>query len=357
MPEENSAPGNPNNLNNSSSPTPPTNPPAESTAPSSSTSETPSEPATPETSEPSTPETSEPTTPSTAPVPSTPAPSPALKPADTPTPMSSPIMKSKIHRPMNKLFPVVIILALLALAGLGTSIFAFTQSSNKDSEIVRLKNQLASQGVVSPTEPTEPDDNPSDDPATEEITPEIRAKVLSAVPRNLVLGSAKNLNTSHDMLYSINSAVDSMNPAFSVSLDLSTNQASLTLNWDRIKEYYPSLNLTQTGTEDISNFDLSGKPTDLLLTGFGQAPGYETLFFLIEDGTVEYIPLAKATKDSNFKSYGKLPNINNVIKFYSGSSCPADSFTGCGRQSLAQRADGNYYELYDAVKNTGNFDL
>lgn len=276
--------------------------------------------------------------------------------------MSSPIMKSKIHKPKNKLLPVVLILVILALIGLGASIFAFTQVSNKDTEIARLRSELANQGIVLPTTPdNDSDNNPSDDQSA--ITPAIRAEVLSAIPSDLVLSEAKNLNTSYDMVYSISDSfgVDSANaasrPAFSASLSLSTNLSSLTINWDRAKELYPNLNITKTDLEEFTDLGLSGKPTDLLLTGFGQAVGEETLFFIMADGTVEYIPLAKAIHNNNIKSHGKLPNVSNVIKFYDGSSCPADGFVGCGHQSLAQRADGNYYELYDAVKITGNFDV
>lgn len=271
-------------------------------------------------------------------------------------------MKSKINKPKNKLLPVVLILAILTLAGIGTSIFFGIQNSDKDSEIVRLKNQLSSQ---TPTTPDEPTDNPDDDPETpdnpEEITSEIRNKVLASVPSNLVLGSKKPLNTSYDMSYSISGDLwadrnTDEQAAFVANLNLTDNTTTLTINWDQVKKIYPFLDASKTGTENISNLGLSGKPTDLLLTGFGQTAGYGALFFLMEDGTIEYIPLAKAAKDNNFKSYGKLPNISNVIKFYRGASCDK-SGPGCGQQSLAQRADGNFYELYDAVNATGNFDI
>lgn len=284
---------------------------------------------------------------------------PTPTPDDTPTPMSSPIMKSKVCKPKNKLLPVVLILAILTLAGIGISVFTFAQISDKDTEIARLRSELANQGITIPTTPDDNDNNPSDDQPA--ITPAIRAEVLSTIPGGLILSEAKNLNTSYNMLYSINSSFGSDGtsalPAFSAGLSLSTNLSSLTLNWDLIKTFYPNLNITKSSTEEFTDLGLSGKPTDLLLTGFGQAVGDETLFFIMADGTVEYIPLAKAIQDNNIKSYGKLPNVSNVIKFYDGSSCPAEGYTGCGHQALAQRADGNYYELYDAVKITGNFDV
>lgn len=350
MPEENPNLNNTNNPNSQTVPEAPTTP--NTSAPQVTTTEPTNNSTTPE-STPTAP--SEPATPE---APSASAPSETPTTPDTaPAPMTSPIMKSKINKPKNKLLPVVLILSVLTLAGIGTSVFFGIQNSDKDSEIVRLKNQLSSQ---TPTTPDEPTDNPDDDSETpddsEEITSEIRNKVLASVPSNLVLGNKKPLDSEYDMTYSIGTSLDSSNSAFSVGLDLTTNQTTLTLNWDRIKEYYPYLTTSKTGTENISDLGLSGKPTDILLTGFGQAVGYEVLFYLMEDGTVEYIPLAKAAKEENFRSYGKLPNISNVIKFYSGSSC-AKSGPGCGMESIAQRADGNYYTLYGAVNATGNFDL
>lgn len=295
------------------------------------------------------PEPAQPNTPQSPIAPETPAPKSL---AEAPAPMSSPIMKSTIQKPKNKLLPVVLILIILTLAGIGTSIFAFIQSSDKDTEIARLRSELANQGIILPTTPDDNNTQPTT-PEQPEITSAIRAQILASVPTYLVLSDAKSINTTGEMTYSTGGSFDN---AFSASLDLSNNQPALSLNWDRIKEIYPYLTTDKTGTENISDLGLSGKPTDMLLTGFGQAVGYEVLFFLMEDGTVEYIPLAKATKEGNIKSYGKLNNITNVIKFYSGSSC-SKTGPGCGMQSLAQRADGNYYELYEAVKVTGNFDL
>lgn len=369
MPEENSNPAPKTAA--SANVAQPSAPAAANAAPQPTTEPTEAQPA----AEPAATTTAQPTP---TPEPTTPEPATTQQPADTPepaapenpipepttaetlkdeapTPMSSPIMKSIVRKPKNKLFPIVLILALLTLAGIGTSVYFGIQNSNQASEIVQLKNKLASQVPITPDNP---DDEPSadeDDQKEPEITAEIRAKVLATVPGNLILSDAKSMNTGSEMVYGIGASLDATNPAFTTQLDLSTNQATLTINWDRVKEIY-ALATDKTGSENVSDLGLSGKPTDLLLTGFGQATGYETLFFLMENGTVEYIPLAKAAKSGNFKSHGKLPDVSNVIKFYSGSSC-SKTGPGCGMQSLAQRADGNFYELYEAVKTTGGFDL
>ena len=69
---------------------------------------------------------------------------------------------------------------------------------------------------------------------------------------------------------------------------------------------------------------------DVLIDGFskkvvncyfgltGQSVFGSIMLFLMEDGTVEYIPVIEALQKNTFKSYGKIPNVENVIRFVNG---------------------------------------
>lgn len=61
---------------------------------------------------------------------------------------------------------------------------------------------------------------------------------------------------------------------------------------------------------------------DIFFSGVGQDASGVMLLFLMEDGTVQYLPLKKtyATDYENLKSYGVLSGISNIIKFYSANS-------------------------------------
>lgn len=104
---------------------------------------------------------------------------------------------------------------------------------------------------------------------------------------------------------------------------------------------------------EISDIDAT-RVVDMLVTGFGQAIGDETVFFLMDDGTVEYLPVIKAIKENKFESYGKLPGLENVIGF------PQIQITygvvGGGVNAYTQTADGKVYSLYEIIRETGNYE-
>ena len=280
----------------------------------------------------------------------------------TPTTPDIPSIRTNIPKTSsNKLLPVVIILAILTLTGLGTSIFFGIQSSSRSSEISDLKNQLSAQNPVVVIDEDEDTTTPS--APTDQPTVVTKADILAAVPKSLSLAGKTPLNSEYDMYFILSDSISAVQPGtgeymespFSIALNLDDHSTSATINWDSAKALYPDLaNNAQSGSKTYTNLHLSGKATDLILSGFGQAVGEETLFFLMEDGSVEYVPIHKALQENKIQSYGKLPNVENVIKFYNGGSC-AKTGPGCGHDIIAQRADGSYYNLYEAIRATGNY--
>lgn len=80
--------------------------------------------------------------------------------------------------------------------------------------------------------------------------------------------------------------------------------------------------------------------TDIQILSSGQAEDSFYILFLMEDGTLEYIPVDKA-KTSGIKSYGAVKGVSNVIRV-TQSSLHA---VGGGYVILAQTADGTLYDL------------
>ena len=68
----------------------------------------------------------------------------------------------------------------------------------------------------------------------------------------------------------------------------------------------------------------------------------------MKDGTVEYIPIAKAYKAKSpeeIKStYGTIPEVKNIIKLYQVSA-------GSYVTVLAQKADGSFYDLNESLSS------
>lgn len=137
-----------------------------------------------------------------------------------------------------------------------------------------------------------------------------------------------------------------------ISLDSTRKSVSFSFNAHHISQNY-SLGWV-TSFEDYSmqvqTISFAEKISDIYLGGFGQSVTGDTLLILMNDGTVEYIPLKKAfAKDAyHLNSYGKLPNVEGVVKFYTAN------VTG-GVTTLAQKADGSFYDLSTILQSTGNY--
>lgn len=105
---------------------------------------------------------------------------------------------------------------------------------------------------------------------------------------------------------------------------------------------------------DIKTFDK--KITQVLIDGSGQDATNATILYLMEDGTVEYVPILKDINTNwgqtdnikKFNSYGKLNGISDII-----SLVPAEA-QGY-HTDLARKVDGTVIDLADTLKATGNF--
>ena len=78
------------------------------------------------------------------------------------------------------------------------------------------------------------------------------------------------------------------------------------------------------------------------------------LYFLMEDGTVEYMPIHKALKSQEFKSYGKLENVSNIVEIATGMAQANVDGSGNGpgwNTVFAINYDGDYYDIGDIVEN------
>lgn len=90
---------------------------------------------------------------------------------------------------------------------------------------------------------------------------------------------------------------------------------------------------------------LTGQIKDYFYGRFGQAYGQETLFLIMDDGSVEYLPMHEAFKNNNFASRGKLDDLKDIIKIHQVSGASKEGGDG-GADVLAEDKDGNYYNLY-----------
>lgn len=89
----------------------------------------------------------------------------------------------------------------------------------------------------------------------------------------------------------------------------SSYKATVTYNWDDMKNWMGIEN-AKTGyeTAEVKNIDAS-RIVDVLAGGFGQSAVSVTILFLMDDGSVEYIPMKAVLTAGEVCSCGKLEGV------------------------------------------------
>lgn len=159
---------------------------------------------------------------------------------------------------------------------------------------------------------------------------------------------SSNFDLTVDSRKCINSKGETYTLAFydnadGLSIKLSEDRRSvkLNINWSLFGPLSGS-SAWSSNVETLTINNFSTEIKDIYIGGYGQDISGTTILYLMNDGTVEYTPLLDAiTSNRNaIKSYGKIPNVSGVIKFYT-----ADAMQFGGVTILAQKADGTFYDL------------
>lgn len=108
--------------------------------------------------------------------------------------------------------------------------------------------------------------------------------------------------------------------------------------------------------EEVDTKTFDKKITQVLVDGSGQDSTSATILYLMEDGTVEYVPILKdintnwsqADNTKKFNSYGKLNGVSDIISLLPAS---ANGY----HTVLARKVDGTVIDLSNILKATGNF--
>ena len=155
------------------------------------------------------------------------------------------------------------------------------------------------------------------------------------------LDESKSLNSDTEKLSYRVTTNYTMNGIY---VNCNSNTCMISINWDFVNKDYFNLNSEKSGNEDIKIENISGKIVDVFTDSMGQSASCSTVLILLDDGSVEYIPLFYALKNNNIKSYGKIDGVTNVTKFLSVGVSPKSP--GGGYHSIvALRSDGSFYDL------------
>jgi len=131
--------------------------------------------------------------------------------------------------------------------------------------------------------------------------------------------------------------------------DDSKRVVTLEINWDAAKGVY--------WTEEEAPADKSGATkepitfskdvSDVFIGGVGQGYSGGVLFFIMSDGTLQYMRLVDALRNSSYVSQGEISGANNVVSMgCTGASEYVDgNWVGSYVTTVAVRVDGSFYNL------------
>lgn len=264
--------------------------------------------------------------------------------------MSSTVLGGKKQH--NKLLPVVVVLAILAVAGCGFGVWGVVSSASRGDEVAKLEAKIQDRNAeIAELKGVSVEEiETSESEGLEEVA------VKSYSLPNLSLYGAKVLDSSiGDRLpdYWQQHAGSTMMPGLDLYLQhdarLGQNSIRVMINVEKFAgSYYDVTMPVSSGTVEwnIAEIDVN-RVVSVDVGLIGQDAAGATLLYLMDDGTVEYTPLHYALKNNQFKSFGTLGQVSDVIKFY---HIDFDGF-----HTYAQRASGELVDLTSLVYETGYY--
>ena len=223
--------------------------------------------------------------------------------------------------------------SILSVASIGFGIFSFIQNNQKDQEIKDLKANTTGATTINCT------------------TTASESNSAENIKNNFAFDASKIINREDNHHYIGGTTQDGSYLSITPFSEPSTT-ISIYLNYSEINRIF-NTNFTSANSNHEIHF--TKKVADTYFANLSsQSPGYEVLLFLMEDQTVEYIPLGKMVTENRFESVGTLPDVNNVVKFFSGDRC-GNGLGACMHTTYVITENGQIFDLYPIIEATGAF--
>lgn len=151
--------------------------------------------------------------------------------------------------------------------------------------------------------------------------------------------SSKALNARDGVVYSLINSESGLDVRYKAD-----ENGNMKLYLSYAKDYVSGYGIDTTGVKDYNEVEIISdkKILDVHIGIFGLDVAGTTVLLLMEDGTVEYIPVICSLKNNEFKIYGTFENVEGIVRLLDASS----SFS---RTVLAQKADGTFYDLNEVL--------
>jgi len=234
----------------------------------------------------------------------------------------------------NKSGPIMIIILLLIIVALGGFIFLKRDVLFGDNTKEKSNNTQ---------ETSETETNEENKPV--EIKPLDLAKCLNCEDNWIISDPTEENTSSH----------------FTMS------EKTISINWETFHSY-SGLSAAPRDVRQYEVRGINGNIKSSIIGGSGQSIDGTTFYYLLENGTVEYVKLFKINTDAHnntyttlnfsqdnsikdedgnatnyFESQGTVPNISNIVKLY---NVQVHVENGSGHATtIGALADGSFYDL------------
>ena len=184
---------------------------------------------------------------------------------------------------------------------------------------------------------------------TEEIEDNTESEVQSYsldFDTSNIKNGGENSYTLANYSGTINVSIDKTGKVATLSYNRATLSNTYLLNWD--------LTGVEEGVLESQTITFNNKVNDVLFSGIGQDRTGDIILFLMEDGTISYIPVYQTLSTNGVEgltTYQTISNVKDVVKFYTAN---VTSGASSSVTVLAQTKDGTLYDLAPMINNTSN---
>lgn len=161
-----------------------------------------------------------------------------------------------------------------------------------------------------------------------------------------ISNGGENSYTIADYSGTIDVSIDETGKVATLSYNRKTLSDTYLLNWD--------LTGVEEGVLESQTITFNGKVNDVLFSSIGQDATGDAILFLMEDGTIAYIPVYQSLTTNGVEgltTYQTISIIKDIVKFYTANVA---SGTSSSVTVLAQAKDGTLYDLAPIINDASN---
>ncbi|MBR2989470.1 hypothetical protein IKF40_00860 [Candidatus Saccharibacteria bacterium] len=199
--------------------------------------------------------------------------------------------------------------------------------------------------IVDKTKTTTPEIAATKTSETTTESTEITAKTLGFFPKKI-----KNPADGVTYRLGVHRTNSSGNGVFGAYINTENSGVELYIYWEFIGNYY-GVDTGGKTNRQLAHIAFDQPIADITLGESGQTVGGDVLLFLMQDGSVEYMPIVKALRENRFESYGKMGGLSDIVKFYRTDAIDGNGDFSGYITTLAQKTNGEIIDLQGFLRS------